>query len=319
MGAPEACVGSSEPDALLGVGEEDGVGDGVGAVFGGSGESPKPGGKIDFGESCPNTGMAVANKARASIWRTWGRLAKLIWGHRNLLARKRLIAHTTLQEKQYGHQHQHSYDRFDEPRHETSFQKPANCLLPQPAPLCIAPAAMNAPKQPDQIEIARPIVLVGLMGVGKTTVGKRLAQRLNLQFVDADTEIELAAGHTIPEIFERFGEANFRDGERRVISRLIDGTPKVIATGGGAFMNDETRALILAETIAIWIDADIAVLAERVKRRNNRPLLQGKDPYKTLSELAAARNPIYALAPIHIKSRQSPQDQTVEAIMKALR
>jgi shikimate kinase len=165
----------------------------------------------------------------------------------------------------------------------------------------------------------RPIVLVGLMGVGKTTIGKRLAQRLKLQFVDADQEIELAADCTISEIFERFGEASFRDGERRVIARLIDGQPKVIATGGGAFMNDETRALILEQATAVWIDADIAVLADRVKRRNNRPLLKGKDAFKTLSELAAVRNPVYALAPIHIKSKPAPHDNTVDAILKAMR
>jgi shikimate kinase len=156
------------------------------------------------------------------------------------------------------------------------------------------------------------------MGVGKSTIGKRLAQRLNLQFVDADHEIEQAAGYTIPEIFERFGEASFRDGERRVIARLIDGRPKVIATGGGAFMNEETRALILSGSISVWIDADLAVLAERVKRRDNRPLLLGKDPHETLAALALVRNPVYALAPIHIKSQVSPHDSAVDAILKAL-
>src|ERR1700741_3090152 len=141
----------------------------------------------------------------------------------------------------------------------------------------------------------KPIVLVGLMGAGKTTVGRRLAQRLGLPFVDADAEIEEAAGMTITDIFDRFGEAHFRDGERRVIARLIDGTPKVIATGGGAFMQEETRTLILERALAIWLDADIPVLAQRVGRRDTRPLLRGKDPETVLTELAAVRNPIYAL------------------------
>jgi shikimate kinase len=164
----------------------------------------------------------------------------------------------------------------------------------------------------------RTIVLVGLMGVGKSTVGKRLAARLHLPFVDADHEIELAAGLTISEIFERFGEAQFRDGERRVIARLIDGTPKVIATGGGAFMHPQTRALILERATAIWLDADIDVLADRVGRREGRPLLKGRKPREVLAELAAVRNPVYALAPIHIRSEPLPHDAAVEAIMKAL-
>lgn len=164
----------------------------------------------------------------------------------------------------------------------------------------------------------RPIVLIGLMGVGKTTVGRRLAQRLRLPFVDADNEIEAAAGMTIAEIFERFGEAHFRDGERRVIARLIDGTPKVIATGGGAFLNAETRALILDQATAIWLDAAPQVLAERVAKRDHRPLLRGKDPLKVLTELAAVRNPVYALAPIHVESKAAPHDATVNAILEAL-
>ena len=164
----------------------------------------------------------------------------------------------------------------------------------------------------------RPIVLVGLMGVGKTTIGRRLAQRLNLPFVDADIEIESAAGMTISEIFDRHGEAQFRDGERRVIARLIDGTPKVIATGGGAFLNPETRRLILDQAIAIWLDAEPKVLAERVKRRDTRPLLRGKDPLTVLRELAEVRNPIYAEAPIRVISQDVPHETTVTEIVKAL-
>ncbi|MGN6375784.1 MAG: shikimate kinase [Sphingomonas sp.] len=164
----------------------------------------------------------------------------------------------------------------------------------------------------------KPIVLVGLMGVGKSTVGRRLASRLGLPFVDADTEIETAAGMTIAEIFDSFGEAYFRDGERRVIARLLDGQPKVIATGGGAFINDETRALILETGLAIWLDAAVDVLVDRVQRRDTRPLLRHRDPGEVLSELAKKRNPIYALAPIRVPSNQAPHEVTVNAILKAL-
>lgn len=172
--------------------------------------------------------------------------------------------------------------------------------------------------QPASPSPNRPIVLVGLMGVGKTTVGRRLAQKLGLPFVDADEEIETAAGMTIAEIFERFGEPYFRDGERRVIARLVDGVPKVIATGGGAFMNEETRTLILDRATAVWLEADVETLIDRVRRRNTRPLLRDKDPHEVLSELARVRNPVYALAPIHVRSQPSPHDATVKAILKAL-
>lgn len=165
----------------------------------------------------------------------------------------------------------------------------------------------------------RAIVLVGLMGVGKSTVGRRLATRLGLPFVDADAEIERAADMSIPEIFARFGEAHFRDGERRVIARLIDGTRRVVATGGGAFINPETRALILDKATAVWLDADIATLVERVSKRGGRPLLEGRDPSQVLAELAAARNPIYAQAPIRVESKAAPHDVTVNAILAALR
>ncbi len=181
------------------------------------------------------------------------------------------------------------------------------------------PRGMPAAPAPRHRVPQRPIVLIGLMGVGKTTVGRRLAQRLRLPFVDSDREIELAAGLSIAEMFERYGEAAFRDGERRVIARLIDGRPKVIATGGGAFMNEETRALILDRAIAVWLDADVAVLAERVARRAGvRPLLAGGDPRERLAALAETRNPVYALAPVHIRSRPLPHDATVEAIVEAI-
>lgn len=169
-----------------------------------------------------------------------------------------------------------------------------------------------------RVAAARPVALVGLMGVGKTTIGRRLAARLDLPFVDADAEIEVASGMAVSEIFARFGEAHFRDGERRVIARLIDGAPKVIATGGGAFIDPETRALLLARTVAVWLDADIATLVERVRRRDNRPLLKDKDPAEVLTALAAVRNPLYAQAPIHVGSKRGPHVETVDTIIAAL-
>jgi shikimate kinase len=187
------------------------------------------------------------------------------------------------------------------------------CLGPDPAP---EPA--NLPQPRPVAWNGGPVVLVGLMGVGKSTVGRRLAQRLRLPFVDADTEIETAAGMPIAEMFARYGEPYFRDGERRVIARLIDGKPKVIATGGGAFVNAETRALILGEATAVWLDADIDVLVERVRRRDSRPLLKDRDPRDVLRELARARNPIYAQAHIRIPSNRAPHDVTVAAILKAI-
>lgn len=173
--------------------------------------------------------------------------------------------------------------------------------------------------QPVPLTVTRAIALVGLMGVGKTTIGRRLAQRLRLDFIDADHEIERAAGLTVAEIFARYGEAYFRDGESRVISRLVDGAPKVIATGGGAFMNARTRDLLLGHATVIWIDADIDVLVDRVSRRGGRPLLKDRDPRAVLTELAAQRNPVYALAPIHVRSKPVLQDNIVDTIMRALR
>jgi shikimate kinase len=166
--------------------------------------------------------------------------------------------------------------------------------------------------------IDRPVVLVGMMGVGKSSIGKRLAARLNVPFADADDEIERAAGLSISEIFEKFGEGYFRDGERRVIARLVEGAPKIIATGGGAFMAEETRTLILARTLAVWLDADIATLVDRVRRRGSRPLLKGRDPANVLKELMAIRGPVYALAPIRVASKPGPHHETVEAIIAAL-
>lgn len=168
-------------------------------------------------------------------------------------------------------------------------------------------------------DVKASLVLVGLMGVGKSTIGRRLATRLNLPFVDADEEIERAAGMSIQEIFDHYGEAQFRDGERRVIARLIDGQPKVVATGGGAFVNDDTRRLILERATAIWLDANIEILVERVSRRDGRPLLKDRDPREVMMRLAREREPFYAQAPIHVRSSDSPHDATVDKIIEAIR
>lgn len=156
------------------------------------------------------------------------------------------------------------------------------------------------------------------MGAGKSTVGRRLARSLGLPFVDSDEEIERAADRSIPEIFDRFGEASFRDGERRVLRRLIEDGPRVVATGGGAFMDDETRTLILRRCLAVWLDADIDTLARRVARRGHRPLLAGKDPRALLSELAEVRNPVYAEAHLRVLSDSGAHDRTVERILEAM-
>ncbi len=164
----------------------------------------------------------------------------------------------------------------------------------------------------------RSIALVGMMGVGKSTIGRLLADRLGWPFIDSDEEIEQAAGMPIAEMFERYGEAEFRDGERRVIARLIDDGPKVIATGGGAFVDDTTRNLIMAQCRSVWIDAELDVLVERVSRRNHRPLLIGRDPRTVLTELAGKRTPFYEQADIHVRSDGGPHARTVDAIMEAL-
>jgi len=183
---------------------------------------------------------------------------------------------------------------------------------------CIAALVMGRNDKCETSGAQLSLVLVGLMGVGKSTIGRRLATRLGLPFVDADDEIERAAGMSIQEIFDHYGEAPFRDGERRVIARLIDGTPKVIATGGGAFVNDDTRALILEKAVATWLDEDINILVERVGRREGRPLLKGNNPRDVLTRLAEQRSPFYAQAPIRVMSSDSPHDATIDKIMKAI-
>lgn len=178
------------------------------------------------------------------------------------------------------------------------------------------PAAIEALAR----RIDRPVVLVGMMGVGKSSVGRRLATLLHMPFVDADEEIETAAQMTIPEIFAAYGEGYFRDGERRVIARLIDGAGnrKVIATGGGAFVNAETRALILDRAIAVWLDSDVDTLVERVGRKSNRPLLQQGDPREILTRLRAEREGAYAQAPVHVKSTAGPHTRTVTKVLRGI-
>ena len=166
---------------------------------------------------------------------------------------------------------------------------------------------------------SRSIVLVGMMGVGKSSIGRRLAARLGVPFVDADSEIEKAAGMNIADIFARHGEADFRSGEARVIARLLDGGPQVLATGGGAVMNADTRAAIKAKGVSIWLSAEFEVLMRRInKRKNDRPLLQTADPAATLRELLVAREPVYAQADLTVQSREVPHDAVVAEIMTAL-
>ena len=166
--------------------------------------------------------------------------------------------------------------------------------------------------------IDRPIVLVGLMGAGKSTVGRRLAKRLGLPFVDSDIAIEEASGSPTAELFERYGEQDFRDGERRLVARLVEGDVRVIATGGGAFNDPRTRQLLNERAITIWLDAPVDVLAERTLKRDNRPLLRNGDRVGTLTRLADQRRAFYEEAQIHIRSGTGAHSDVVEAIVAAL-
>ncbi|RPF72540.1 shikimate kinase [Aurantiacibacter spongiae] len=170
-----------------------------------------------------------------------------------------------------------------------------------------------------QARLRRPLVLVGMMGVGKSTVGRKLAATLEIPFADADDEIVEAANMTIPEIFDRFGEDYFRDGERRVIARMMDSRrPRVIATGGGAFVTQETRALILESAIAIWLDSDCDTLVERVSRNDRRPLLKDGDTREIVRRMKSDREPAYAEAQLHVESGTGPHADTVQRIVEAL-
>ncbi len=177
-----------------------------------------------------------------------------------------------------------------------------------------AAAALAAPFAPD-----RPVALVGLMGVGKTSVGRRLAAHWGAPFVDADAEIETAAGRSVSDIFAELGEPAFRDGERRVIARLLEGAPVVLATGGGAFAQADTRALLLARALVVWLRADPAVLARRCAKRDTRPLLRGRDPLEVLTDMAAARHPLYAQAHLVVDTGEGPHQAAVEAVHAAVR
>jgi 3-dehydroquinate synthase len=181
-------------------------------------------------------------------------------------------------------------------------------------------AAMTTSPEADILAAlgARPIVLVGMMGAGKSTIGRRLAARLRLPFTDADTEIETAASMTIPEIFEARGEQYFRDGEARVIARLLDSGPGVLATGGGSFMREETRQRIGDKAVSIWLKADTDIIMKRVKRRTDRPLLQTEDPVATVNRLLAEREPVYQNADLTIASRDVPHDKIVDEVVAAL-
>jgi shikimate kinase len=166
---------------------------------------------------------------------------------------------------------------------------------------------------------SRTIALVGLMGVGKSTVGRRLAQRLGLPFADGDVEIEAAAGMSVSDIFSELGEAEFRAGEARVMRRLLEGPPVVLATGGGAVLHEGTRALLKSKAITVWMRADLETVTERVQRRDTRPLLRGRDPAEALRTLAEARYPLYAQADLTVEVGVGSHAQAVEAIVRQLR
>ena len=183
--------------------------------------------------------------------------------------------------------------------------------------------AAAQPREPHRDELnalldGRPIVLVGMMGAGKTTVGRRLAAKLGRHFVDSDEEVEKAAGMSIEDIFATHGEADFRAGEVRVIARLLKDRDLVLGTGGGAFMNAETRALVKSSAVSVWIKADFELLFQRVQRRSNRPLLKTANPRQTLLDLIEKRYPIYAEADVTIVSRDVPQDQVATEVIEAL-
>ncbi|MBL0947078.1 shikimate kinase [Brevundimonas sp.] len=181
----------------------------------------------------------------------------------------------------------------------------------------MTPAASDA-NPASTVTVDRTIALIGLMGVGKSTVGRRLARRLGLPFADGDTEIEEAAAMTVSDIFSLYGEEEFRAGEARVMKRLVEGPPMVLATGGGAVMNPETRALLKAKALTVWMRADLQVVAERVRRRDTRPLLRGRDPLETLKRMAEVRYPIYAFADVTVEVGTGAHSQAVDAILEAI-
>jgi shikimate kinase len=202
----------------------------------------------------------------------------------------------------------------------TKFWMGSSFAMPEPAELPETMAEAQPVSVPQAASVrsalgSRSVVLVGMMGAGKSSIGKRLAMSLDIPFLDADTEIEKAAGMSIPDIFESKGEPYFRAGEARVIARILDSGPQVLATGGGAFMNEQTRAAVAARGISIWLKADLDVLLKRVKRRADRPLLKNGDPAATLERLMAERDPVYAQADLTVASRDIPHDAIVAEIV----
>jgi len=179
-------------------------------------------------------------------------------------------------------------------------------------------AAMTHSRKYQDFECPRTIVMVGMMGAGKTTVGRRLAPRLGLPFFDADAEIEKAAGMSVSELFQQHGEESFRRGEAQIINRLLDGEPHVLATGGGALVNPESRAIIAEKAVSIWLRADMDTIVTRATQRGTRPLLKTGDPRETLTRLLAEREPLYAQADIHIESQPGPHANTVNLIIDVL-
>ena len=186
-------------------------------------------------------------------------------------------------------------------------------------PETVSPASPASPEAEITAALGtRSVVLIGMMGAGKSTIGRRLSARLRLPFLDADSEIEAAASMSIPDIFETHGEPHFRNGEARVIARLLDSGPAVLATGGGAFMREDTRTRIGAKAVSIWLKADLDIIMKRVKRRADRPLLQTADPAATVGRLISEREPVYKSADITILSRDVPHEKIVDECIYAL-
>ena len=187
-------------------------------------------------------------------------------------------------------------------------------------PETVSPANASASREAEITAAlgARSVVLVGMMGAGKSTIGRRISSRLGLPFLDADAEIEAAARMSIPDIFESRGEPDFRDGEARVIARLLDSGPAIIATGGGAFIRQETRDRIRDKAVSIWLKADADIIMRRVKRRSDRPLLQTDDPEATVDRLIGEREPFYRQADLTVWSRDVPHEKIVDECIEAL-
>lgn len=181
----------------------------------------------------------------------------------------------------------------------------------------MTPGELHSLPQPD-LQLTRPVVLVGLMGAGKTTTGRRLAQRLKVSFADADDAVEEAAGMSVSDIFEVYGEEEFREGERKVMARLISEGPSVIAAGGGAFINDETRTLVKEKALSVWLKADLETHVRRTALRDTRPILRRGNPRDILAKLIKERSPYYAEADMVVESRDGPHQDVAEDIIQAL-